>query len=561
MPPGELLAEEPGGSSGTTVIPAPECSILYFAAAPSCWGYGGRAAARGDPPVVEDHGGVGQLPAHDEPAVAVDLDVERIAILSPGLTPRATEHLRRKMGRSSPYPLTILTLVFAVNVTQNALLPAVFPLIKVEFRLSDTALGLLGSSFLFLASAGALPFAVMADRYSRTTIISWALVAWGALILFMGTAGSYARLFVGRALLGLTDPAEQPTSYSLLTDYYRVEERGRVFAVWNIGQLGGLLLVPIAGAMADVWGWRAAFYLFSIPGFLLALAVWRLPEPERGAQDRLFEQRRRAGQTAMEGPVAVPDPSTVDGHRPPSARLDLSRASIKEGLLGYIPILRIATVRVALLSIGLTSFLTRGLGVWLAIFFVRYQDMSIAQATSSVALMALGALIGTLSAGYIGDELEARGYRSGRIRLAGSSSILSAVFLVAAFSTDHTPTMLLLFFVGAVLVFPPGPLLQACVADVVDPGLRGRGASLDTLMQTVAGSLSVLVFGILSDAFGLRTTVLSIVPSVAIGGLVVLFIGARFMPRDVDRMRARLLEDEGPVDPADVVVAPPAQPV
>lgn len=493
-------------------------------------------------------------------AAADAISDDQIAVLAPDLTPRASERLRQRMGRTPRYPLTILTLVFAVNVTQNALLPAVFPLIKVEFRLSDTALGFLGSSFLVFASIGLVPFAVMADRYRRTTIIAWALAFWGTTILVMGTAMSYTRLLVARTLLGLTDPAEQPTSYSLLGDYYKVEERGRIYAIWNIGQLAGIMFVPIAGVMADAWGWRAAFYLFSIPGFVLSLVVWRLPEPERGLQDRIAEHRRR-GETGLPAPVPAGngqdaqqldttplDPDPVTDPQSPGIRFDW--ASIKEALAGYGEVLRIPTVPVALASIGLTSFLTRGLGIWLTVFFVRYHDMSLGQATGTVALLALGALMGTLGAGYAADAMELRGLRTGRVRMAAASSILSAVFLFAAFSTDHTPSMLGLFFVGSVFVFPPGPLLQAVVADVVDPELRGRGASLDTLMQTVMGASSVLIFGILSDAITLRSTLLLMVPIVAVGGLVVWFLGSRFMPRDVDRMRDRLLEDEPLVETA-----------
>lgn len=506
------------------------------------------------------------LVAGEGPATAQIGDTAQIAVLAPNRTPRAVDRLRRKMGRTSRYPLTILTLVFAVNVTQNSLLPAVFPLIKVEFRLSDTALGLLGSSFLIFASIGLVPFAIMADRYRRTTIIAWASVVWGALILVMGTAATYARLFAGRALLGLVDPAEQPTSYSLLTDYYRVEERGKVFAIWNIGQLAGVMLVPIAGVIADAFGWRAAFYLFSIPGFVLGLLVWRMKEPERGRQDRLFEQRRRAAEAAARGEVPdaagagllepeVGDAAAGDGDgagdetavaeaddRP---RIDLSRDSIREALHGYLELLRIPTLPVAFLSIGFTSFLTRGLGIWLAVFFVRYHDMSLGQATGTVALLALGALIGSIGGGYLGDFLQRRGIRTGRIRLAAVSALLASVFLFGAFSTDHTLLMLGLFFVGSVFVFPPQPLLQAVVADVVDPRLRGRGASLDTLTQTAFGATSVFAFGVMSDAIGLRSTLLSVLPLVALAGFILWFLGGRFVPRDMDRMRARLLEEEG----------------
>ena len=454
-----------------------------------------------------------------------------ISVLAPSVTPRTSiERLRRKMGRSPRYPLTILTLVFAVNVAHTSMLPAVFPLLKVEFHLSDTALGVLGSSFLIFASLGLVPFAIAADRYSRTTIIAWASVLWGALMLFISTAGSYGRIFVGRTLLGITDPAEQPTSYSLLADYYQVEERGRVYAVWNIGQLAGVLMIPVGGALADAYGWRAALNFFAIPAFILAILVWRLEEPERGGTDRQHEARRRGDPRADE-PL-------------PQMEVEASRESVRTAVAGYLQLLRIPTLMVALTGIGLQSFFTRGLGVWLAVFFVRFYDMSLTQATGLVALLALGALIGSLGGGYLGDYLtNVREMRAGRIRLAGVSSMTSAVFLFVAFSQNNVWVMMVLFFIGAVLVFPPQPLLQAVIANVVHPRLRGRGASMDTFIQTLMGATSIFIYGVLSDAVGLRTAMLGVVPVIAVGGFIVFTLGPRYLPGDEDRVREQLGAD------------------
>src|SRR5205814_208121 len=63
----------------------------------------------------------------------------------PGLGPRPG-----KASTVSRYPLIILIAVAAVDQGDRALLSAVFPLIKQEFHLSDTALGTLSSAFTVL---------------------------------------------------------------------------------------------------------------------------------------------------------------------------------------------------------------------------------------------------------------------------------------------------------------------------------------------------------------------------------------------------------------------------
>lgn len=429
-------------------------------------------------------------------------------------------------------PLALLTLISGINVSHQFLLAATFPLLKVEFRLSDAALGVLGSTYLILAAVFVLPFAVLADRYRRTRIIGWGTLVWGVSTVWSGLANSFAELLAARSLLGVSDPADNPTSYSLLTDYYPVEQRGKVFGIYNTGQLLGLFALPIAGLIADNFGWRAAFFFWAIPGFVLAALAWRMAEPERGHQDRAYQNL----ETLQE------------------------RESIYDrmnALRGYLVLLKIPTVDIALFTQACTTFFTRGLGVWLATFFVRYHDMSITTAASSVAVLALGSLAGSLGGGYFGDHLVDRGLRSGRIALAGLSITLSVALFVPTFATGNTGLMFLLFVIGAMLLFPGQPLLNAATANVIHPKLRGRGASADWIVQTSAGALGVLVFGVMAEVIGLRSTFLAVLPLVMLGGLVPLFLGPRFLPRDEDRMREELAAESVDVDAGDDDPPPP----
>ena len=87
--------------------------------------------------------------------------------------------------------------------------------------------------------------------------------------------------------LGAWDPCDNPTSQSLLADYYPTVQRSKVMSVYQAGQLLGVFLIPIAAAMATNWGWRSAFYFLAIPAFIVAILARRLPEPVRGQQDRI----------------------------------------------------------------------------------------------------------------------------------------------------------------------------------------------------------------------------------------------------------------------------------
>ncbi len=219
--------------------------------------------------------------------VAADDLAGESSSLSSTVTPRSDFLLTRRLGGANRWPLVLLTAIFALNVADQYVVPTVFPLLKQEFGLSDSALGILSGSYVIVVMVFSIPFGYIADRWNRTRIISWGTAAWGASMIFTGMAWNYASLFVGRMSLGVWDPCDNPTSQSLLADYYPTVQRSKVMSVYQVGQLLGVFLIPIAAAMATNWGWRSAFYFLAIPAFIVAILARRLPEPVRGQQDRI----------------------------------------------------------------------------------------------------------------------------------------------------------------------------------------------------------------------------------------------------------------------------------
>src|SRR3954468_1223728 len=187
--------------------------------------------------------------------------------------------------RRSRAPLVLLTAVLAVDQADRYLLSSVFPLLKDDFGLSDGQLGSLSAAFLLVATAGAVPFGILVDRAVRTRVAAWGAALWSVAMLATGLATSYGTLFLARMGLGVAESSYTPASFSLLTDYYSVEERSRVLGIYQVGAVLGFLGLPIGGFIATHGGWRAAFDLYALAGFVVAMLVWRLREPPRGVAD------------------------------------------------------------------------------------------------------------------------------------------------------------------------------------------------------------------------------------------------------------------------------------
>ena len=73
---------------------------------------------------------------------------------------------------------------------------------------------------------------------------------------------------------------------TFVADSFPENKRGRIFGIFYlaipVGTAAGYLL---GGHLGATHGWRYPFYIAAFPGFLLALAVWFLPEPPRGQFD------------------------------------------------------------------------------------------------------------------------------------------------------------------------------------------------------------------------------------------------------------------------------------
>src|SRR5262249_38299017 len=152
-------------------------------------------------------------------------------------------------------------------------------------------------------------------------------------------------------------------------------------------------------------------------------------------------------------------------------------------------------------------------------FLVRYHHLSLTKATAATSLLAVGAIVGMLWGGRLGDRLVGAGRPAGRGEVAAAAQIVGGLLLVPAFAVHSTLAVLLLVGFGAVtLTMPNGPL-AALRADVLHPDIRGRAAAIQSVLYAAAAAASPLVIGLISDSIGLRGALLVVLPLMGVGGI------------------------------------------
>src|SRR3990167_1773487 len=95
------------------------------------------------------------------------------------------------------YVLAMLIVVYTFNFVDRQILGILKDSIQVELKLTDTQVGLMGGiAFAALYSTLGIPIAWLADRYSRTSIMTGALALWSGFTAACGLATGFWSLFL-----------------------------------------------------------------------------------------------------------------------------------------------------------------------------------------------------------------------------------------------------------------------------------------------------------------------------------------------------------------------------
>ena len=191
------------------------------------------------------------------------------------------------------YVLIVMCVVYAVSIADRYVVSTVLDPIRHELRLSDNGVALLTGAplALFYVSFG-IPLSWLADRANRRNILSLCLVAWSAMSAACGLSRTSMQFMLARIGVGVGEAGGTPAANSIIGDYFPAERRPMAMAIFALGApIGAWLGADVAGWIANLYGWRAAFLVLGFPGVAVGLLVWlTIREPQRGQLDHSLDQ-------------------------------------------------------------------------------------------------------------------------------------------------------------------------------------------------------------------------------------------------------------------------------
>ncbi len=373
--------------------------------------------------------------------------------------------------------LALLLAINLFNYIDRYILAAVIPPLSTEFGLREEQAGLLASAFLYAYMIGAPLMGRLAERVSRWWIIAGSVAVWSLASGWTGLATGFTMLLITRVFVGIGEAGYGPAAPALISDYFPVERRGKVMALFYIAiPVGSALGFVFGGKINELWGWRWAFYLVVPPGLLLAALCLLRREPRAAPRAGVPGEKRsfiadaktllRIPSYALNTAAMTAMTFAIGGISFWIPKYMQQRLAIHEGLGPLIAVEHATRVESPMMRAQLTQLLTD------------------ANTTFGVIVVAAG-IIATFLGGWLADKLRPR-WSGAYFWLSGIAILLAFPCTLGMIWLPFPYAWIAVFFAVFFLFFNTGPANTA-LANVTSSKIRATAFALNIFLIHALG--------------------------------------------------------------------------
>ena len=366
--------------------------------------------------------------------------------------------------------LLILFLINLFNYIDRQVLFAIFPLLAKDLNLNDARLGLLGSVFMIVYTLTAPIIAYFADKSPRQIWVSVCAVLWSAATAFTGMAKNFYNIAIARSFIGVGEAGFTSVSPSLAAEGFDKKIHASILAILGLAlPLGSALGYLLGGLIGQHYGWRMAFYVLSIPGFLLAF--WAF--------------------------VYIKDKRKI-------TQVDKKQIKISN----YLQFFKSKSFVYVCLAEAMATFTLGGLAAWMPTYFHRYYGFSVAEAgTKFGILIIIAGFIGTLAGGMLSDFLIKKTKRA-YFYTTLLGYMLALPIGLSALLCERQMLALIGFGIAMSFIFVQTGALNAAVISLTSIKIRSMAFAFHIfIIHALGDAISPMTIGKISQNFDLQLAI------------------------------------------------------
>ncbi len=188
--------------------------------------------------------------------------------------------------------LGLLFLSTVINYVDRQALSVLLPILRTELGLSSSDYGLITTAFLLAYTFAQVPVGMWIDKAGTRLGFALSIVGWSVVAALHALVTGPISLIVARTLLGVTEAGNWPAGTKAVASWFPQKNRAFAMAMFDSGSaVGAVLAPPLVALLALKFGWRAAFVITGMLGFVWLIGwlwIYYAPHdhPKLSAADR-----------------------------------------------------------------------------------------------------------------------------------------------------------------------------------------------------------------------------------------------------------------------------------
>lgn len=425
----------------------------------------------------------------------------------------ANDEVDTSIGIPRSYAWIVFALTFGLLISDymsRQVLNAVFPMLKGEWALTDSQLGLLSGIVALMVGLLTFPLSLLADRFGRVRSLALMACLWSLATLGCALAENYQQMFVARFLVGVGEAAYGSVGIAVVVSVFPRSMRATLSGAFiSGGMFGSVLGMATGGFLAEWLGWRWAFAGMAIFGLVLSALYPIVVKESRIAQKQVVNAASIA----------------ADKLSRPLRTLYASRS-----------------VLAAYVGSGLQLFVGGTVIVWMPSYLNRFYAMPTDKAGAVAAIIVLCSGVGMVLCGMLSDRL-CRNRPDRKISLAVAYCLGSCALLSLAFALPFGMPQLLMICLGMLIAGGTSGPAGAMVANLTHHKVHGTAFATLTLANNLLGlAPGPFITGKVSDVIGLQAA-FQLVPLISIAAAAVFFYAKRHYHNDMEKLQGKGVDE------------------